>query len=286
LNERRTTQVGNTTVTTTITHKSSKIWVQNYVNLQNGQMQYQPGSYVIPFQFALPANVPGSASFIPGDGHAYISYIFNVEGVVPGTFTSNLRHSMNILVVQIYNRPIDPVSVYEDAMVTTMCCVDVGSMRFRACMDKNAFRPGETAIVNLFIDNSTSEVGYRYVSVKLRQIYVAVAGPSNFTATASKTMAKNRTPKIPAGETVHATIPLVLPMDVLPSAGGCALTLCYGIQVVFSLRNSADITGLLPITMYVLRTVQDDGSVTMQPMFAPMAPPTPTPEQMVPPMKN
>lgn len=248
-------------------------------------MQYQPGVYVIPFQFVLPNDIPGTASFLPGNGHAYISYIFDVEGVVPGTFTSNLREKLNVFVVEIFNDPIKPTSIFEDAMVTTMCCVDVGSVRFRAKVDKDAFRPGEVANVDLYIDNTTSEVGYRYVSIKLRQVYVAMAGPSNFTATASKTMAKNRTPRIPAGETVHATIPLALPMDVLPTACGCALTLCYSIQVVFSLRNSADITAVLPVTMYVLRTIQDDGSVMMQPVFASVAPPSPV-SAMVAPIKN
>ncbi len=276
-----TTTAGNTTTTTTITHSSQKIWVQNYVELQAGSMQYQPGTYVLPFQFVLPEGIPGSARFNPGnEGHAYISYIFNVEGAVPGIFTSNLRHSAEILVVEIFNRPINPTSIEEDAMITAMCCVDVGSMRFRACLDKNAYRPGDVANLQLFIDNSSSEAGYRYVSVKLRQNYSAVAGPSRYTAGTSKTLVKNRTASIPAGESVHATIPLALPANILPSAHGVTMNLYYQIQVVFSLKNSANITGEIPVEMFVLRTLMDEDTAVVQPMFSGSNPMFPAPQPM------
>lgn len=238
-------------------------------------MQYQPGTYSFPFSFALPEDIPGSVNMPLGEGHAYISYVFSAEGEVEGTFSSNLRASQVIPVFAFHDEPICPASQDFDAMITSMCCIDVGSVRLRAKLDRDAYRPGAVANLELYIDNTTSESSYRYVSVKLRQTYFATSVTKSYIGlpyalTMEKTMVKNRTPSIPAGDTVHATIPLALPNDLLPTAGGILLRLKYSIEVVLSVRGSSDVKCSIPITVYCCRRTPEE-VMPLSPSLSPIA---------------
>lgn len=273
--ERRTTHSGNTTTTQTITHYARKVWVQHHVLLQPQPLQYQPGSYAFPFSFALPTDIPGSVNMPLGEGHAYISFVFSAEGEVSGTFSSNLRGSRVIPVFPFHDELIRPVSQDFEAMITTMCCIDVGSVRMRAKLDRNAYRPGAMATLQLFIDNTTSDSSHRYVSVKLRQTYFATSVTQSYLGmpyalNIEKTIVKNRTPSIPAGDTIHATIPLVMPNDLLPSASGLLVKLIYSIEVVLSVRGSTDVKFSIPINLYVCRRTPED-IVPLSPSLSPVA---------------
>ena len=209
------------------------------------------------------------------EGHAYISYVFSAEGQVSGTFSSNLRGSRVIPIFPFHDELIRPVSQDFEAMITAMCCIDVGSVRMRAKLDRNAYRPGAMATLQLYIDNTTSDSSHRYVSVKLRQTYFATSVTSSYLGmphamSIEKTIVKNRTPSIPAGDTIHATIPLVMPNDLLPTAKGLLVKLMYSIEVVLSIRGSTDVKFSIPINLYVCRRTPED-IVPLSPSLSPVA---------------
>lgn len=155
-----------------------------------------PGQYTIPFSFMLPQDLPSSfhqeASKLVGD----ISYWLEarLEPAMKGS--AKLKYKQAFVVRQPIKSAMQGVG-NEKTTNLTACCSGKGTNTLKAKFEKNFYAPGETAQVNMQLDNTQSQLSNTGINFSLKQkLTLNVKGKEkeeNFTKV------QRNLPGIPAG---------------------------------------------------------------------------------------
>lgn len=129
-----------------------------------------PGQYSFPFQFQLPAGLPGTfAESGRRWGTTYeaeTSYF--ITGDVHCADGSEIRHQQRLIVYEKLMTDIQAVALEKTANIYVCCCINRGSVHMESTFDKNAYVSGETAqVVCKVQNNSTSDI--TAIKTKLRR---------------------------------------------------------------------------------------------------------------------
>ena len=128
------------------------------------EQMVQPGQYSFPFAIRTPADIPSTFDYRPpynsfldaGPTIAAISYklIAKIEGheakVDKGKTHVNMTRPMLVQAVSVHDEHV--------ANISTWCCFSKGKVKVKADFNKNAFIPGDQAIVTVDVDNQESKL--------------------------------------------------------------------------------------------------------------------------------
>lgn len=278
--ETRSTTVNGTTTTYTVTipKNQKRAIFRKKVVLHAYKAILNPGRYVFPFKFTLDSHIPGSYYVHHGESKGSIAYKLKAEVAIPGMFKANIKHTQFIHVGALLYHPIKVIQTQKDANVTYMCCFDMGQVTCSAIIDKNAYVPGETATLTLYIDNTTSDVNLKHVSFKLLNNINLTA--LDYSESFQTVACENKIPSIPKGETAHVVFPLTFPHSLSPSTSGYLIRSTYEFAINLSIPCSSDVTLNLPVTVYNAASLpvqpsiaSANSSFTMPNMASPGGPP-------------
>jgi len=129
-----------------------------------------PGQYSFPFNFQLPAGLPGTFSEAGRrwgtDYEAETSYF--ITGDIHCADGSEIRHQQRLIVYEKLMTDITAVALEKTANIYVCCCLNRGSVHMHSTFDKNAYVSGETAnVVCKITNNSTSDI--TAIKTKLRR---------------------------------------------------------------------------------------------------------------------
>lgn len=111
----------------------------------------------------MPNNIPSSFRLHRSGADGEISYKVQAEVVVPGLFSSNLKHEQGIIVKELRSQIITGIQDSKEEDVTFLCCMNKGRISMTASADRDSAGPGEVCSMRVFIDNSRSQVDLREV---------------------------------------------------------------------------------------------------------------------------
>jgi hypothetical protein len=204
----------------------------------------QEGQFSFPFQFRLPANIPGSFDVEDGSTKARIHY--SLVALLEGQSAHIEKSKMPINISQIMTDPIYSVANDTTARVSTWCCSNKGSIQIKAYFNKNAYVPGEVAEFMAEVNNSQSQLdvlrlrGTLYRTLRLRsdsgQIHVSK----------QSVVARQCVQRIPSGsallgeQCIRMQLPIEDPRGQLQHATSVRGNL---IECVYSINVYADMDG-------------------------------------------
>ncbi|KAG7376741.1 hypothetical protein PHYPSEUDO_012799 [Phytophthora pseudosyringae] len=237
-------------------HREKRFFKQKLVMFATQGQSYTPGCYTYPFEFQLPAELPGAfkiSGYSDGDIadlSAKITYKFKATLDVGGFFASDLKAACDLVVHERHSKALvgSEDSITQD--VKFLCCFSRGSCDLAVAMDKSVYCPGETARIQCNINNRSS-VGITAMRCKLYQdVTVEIGGEYR---TFTKLMCENVFPGVAPSSTLAQLQPLALVPDhsgfLQPSAKGELIVCAYHIDVECDIPWCPDVCLHLPVSI-------------------------------------
>ena len=192
-----------------------------------------PGTYVYPFQFQLPPNLPGSFDLAHTNSYenlrAKIEYKFTATVDVGGFFARDLKGRVLVRVFEQSFIGQQPVAKSIVESVNFMCCFNKGHVQIEAVMNKLAFVEGETAEIQTHVRNKSS-VDVKMLKCKLRRVVTAHARGRR--RVVSDTVCHTEFKGIDAFDDVQQPSPLpIIGQGLFPSTVGCLVQCQYYIDL-------------------------------------------------------
>nr|CAB3223212.1 arrestin domain-containing protein 3-like [Phallusia mammillata] len=151
------------------------------------ETQMAAGDFSKPFRFRLPRDCPSTFSTKHGD----VWYVLEVVCTFPGIMSVDQEHTLPIRVYDNVNLSADPqtaelvcrpLQIKDEQKEDSCCCSDV-SVTTDVTLDKSAYAPGDTIILNGYIENGcSSPMPYTIV---LKQQVICYGTRSDFSFTSS-----------------------------------------------------------------------------------------------------
>lgn len=121
-----------------------------------------PEPQLLPFEFALPRNLPASFHMKGSSGsgdrkrkwEACISYKVKAKIVVSGG--SDLVAKQSLVIVEPPHAPTEPIKDYKEGSALCCLCIPRGKIRIEAHFDRLQVFPGERFGFHLIVDNDSS----------------------------------------------------------------------------------------------------------------------------------
>lgn len=229
---------------------SVKVPVYNFAG------QVMPGQYCFPFQFQLPAGLPGVFEASSGQKtKASIRYTVEGECDIAGFFSDReIRHRQDLVVQQKLVQAITNAQTEAHAKVTCCCCIGKGTADLKAHLDKNAYVAGEAAQILCNISNQ-SEEGFGKVRVELHRS-MTLRDNRGHTHRSNDVVCRQQFGGVGPGEVRDDSNPLALSLtlsgEIYPSVQGQLIHCAYYVDVVF-VADSMVVGNLhvkVPITIY------------------------------------
>lgn len=217
-----------------------------------------PGEYLYPFQYALPADAPGvlDADSLYGDAkalHATIRYTLKASIKVEGRFISDLEATHALVVREKQQLPSAAmptnggVERTVSKRVRILGCISRGTCHVAASMKTSELALGETARVDIFVNNHTSSASIRSVKCRLYQD-VTVADDVKGERVCSRPLLQVKCDGPRSGELLERPIDLVLAGKLrFPSTRGRFLACSYRISIECEMLLAKAIEIHLPV---------------------------------------
>ncbi|OWZ15354.1 hypothetical protein PHMEG_00011019 [Phytophthora megakarya] len=247
---------GNCTENRDQVHRDKEFFKQKIVIFATQGQNYSPGHYMYPFEYQLPAELPGAfkiSGYSQGEVDnlsAKIKYKFKATLDVGGYFASDLKADCDLIV---HERNFKALVASEDSItkdIRFLCCFSRGKCELAVAMDKSVYFPGETARIQCNINNRSS-VEIRTMHCKLYQDITVQVGGYNRTFT--KVMCENAFPGVPPGSTLAQPQPLTLVPDrsgfLQPSTKGELIACAYHIDIECDIPWCPDVCLRLPVSV-------------------------------------
>ncbi|KAG1704666.1 hypothetical protein DVH05_005595 [Phytophthora capsici] len=255
---RHETRDGETTVHRDQVQLGNEFFKQKIVIFATTGRNYTPGRYSYPFEYQLPAQLPGVfkiTGYSQGDIDklsAKIKYKFKATLDVDGFFASDLKADCDLVV---HERNLKELVASEDSTtqdVKFLCCFSRGTCQLAVAMDKSVYLPGETAQIHCNITNG-STVEITAMRCKLYQdITVKLAKEGSY-RTFTKLMCESAFPGVPPGASLSQPQPLSLISThsgaLQPSTKGDLIACSYRIDVECDIPWCPDVRLQLPVSI-------------------------------------
>lgn len=228
---------------------------------------YTPGEYLYPFTYTLPADLPGvvDADSLYGDYkalHATIKYTLKASIKVEGRFVSDLEATHSLVVRE--KRPdhelvSQGVERTVSKRVRFLRCINRGTCHVAASMKKNVLALGESARIDIFVNNHTSAVDIKSVKCRLYQDVTLKSSQGGIDKICSRPLLQVKCDGPSSGELLERPIDMVLAGKLrFPSTRGSFISCSYRIS--------------LECEMFLSKTICIDIPVTILPAQGPLRP--------------
>lgn len=223
-----------------------------------------PGEYQYPFEYVLPDDVPGvlDADSLYGDAkalHATIRYTLKASIKVEGRFVSDLEASHALVVRDNAARPPSNSAAASrrsggvertvSKRVRAFGCIHRGTCHVAASMKSSELALGNTARVDIFVNNHTSAARIRSITCRLYQD-VTLADPVKGDQVCSRPLLQVKVEGPRSGELLERPIDLVLAGKLrFPSTRGRFLACTYRISLECEMLLAKSIELHLPVTI-------------------------------------
>ncbi|KAE9280740.1 hypothetical protein PR003_g27873 [Phytophthora rubi] len=219
---------------------------------------YAPGRYMYPFEYQLPADLPGAfkiSKYSQGDVEdlsAKIKYKFKATLDVGGFFASDLKADCDLVV---HERNFKALVASEDSTtqdVKFLCCFSRGTCQLAVAMDKSVYFPSETARIQCNVNNG-STVEITAMRCKLYQDVTVQLSKGGSYRTFTKVMCESAFPGVLPGATLNQPQPLTLVPEhsgvLQPSTKGELISCAYRIDVECDIPWCPDVCLHLPVSI-------------------------------------
>lgn len=219
------------------------------------QHELLPGNYAYPFQFQLPAGLPGSfeikdAKRSWGEVNklkAKIQYKFKATIDVGGYLAKDLKGKVEATIFQASSETLHAVCDSRQQTVRMACCIPMGECSLNAKIEKNIFMPNETAQSIVAVENQSK---FDISAIKCRLMQVISLKADGHRKVISTCVAKTSSTGIQSGEasSQQLSLPLV-GNNLYPSTMGKYLNCAYHIDIECDVPYCPDVALHLPITI-------------------------------------
>ena len=229
------------------TSQTNKFYSRNFC-LYSSKSTLGFGNFVFPFEFVLDGSLPGTFYLKDGKAKGEVVYKVAAEVVVPGFFTSNLRHEQEIVIKEPLKQALGGTETFKETDVTFLCCINKGRVAMSANVDKNAAAPGEAINLHIVVDNSRSQVDLKEVRFHLCRSIKFKANGQKWTD--YSTIMTSTSPQVLQGTNADRWIAVRIPNSTMPSTDSSLITCEYSLTVELSVPWSPNVRINLPLQVY------------------------------------
>ncbi|KJE97949.1 hypothetical protein, variant [Capsaspora owczarzaki ATCC 30864] len=219
---------------------------------------FTPGYFAYPFQFTLPANLPGvfmkhKKSREDTRMKAEIFYKIKATLDIPGT-KHDLKITQPLVIHERLDLAIAPQHYTKNGTVRLLCCIPRGDVNVEAWMDKNAYMAGETAQIHVRVQNG-SKSNIDNFAVKLMRV-ITITNGHGASKVITDTVAQQQYPGCLAGESKESDIPLPLvskkgARGAIKPATTAGLVKCvYHVDIEMQIPWAPDVEIHAPVKIY------------------------------------
>ena len=245
--ERHTTGAGNNRKTVTRHYSGHETIIKLVQNMFNGST-HPAGAYTYPFAFPLSTNMPSSF-----EGHyGHIRYILKAKIIKPWRFDHKVKCAISVNDLIDTNNPMYSLGVGGEKHKEVGClCCTAGPLDLNASIDRSAYCPGETILINAHAQNNTTR-DMQNMHAKLIRTVTFAAQHHGLTEHKIDTKEITRLggPPIPKGESAKwSNQPFGIPATVPTIVNSNLITVQYKLKVIVGVPWGLDPAVEMYITM-------------------------------------
>lgn len=218
---------------------------------------FPQGQFSYPFQYQLPADLPG-VFYAQQHGHdkfkAKIQY--KVKALLDIGHGKHLTNKQHLYVNERLETALAPKHVQKKKTVRTCCCFARGDVNCEAYLDKNAYMAGERANIHVDVNNE-STVEMRHFNTKLIK-HIRLRDDRGHHKQIRTVVTKANYPGCDPESKKATAVPLDLTSacrsssssDIQPSASSKYVSCEYQIQIELDIPWAPDLDIYVPIQIY------------------------------------
>lgn len=219
------------------------------------------GQWIYPFSFQLPTGIPPSFEFkdscwSQGENNkikAKVEYKFKGTVEVKGTFAKDLKGDVKVGIMDAPLASFPPGKMELDQDVMFCCCISKGAVKLGVELDKGAYYVGETANINVNIQNNSS-VDIDKMKAKLYRTLILRA--DGHTKKFRHEMNRMEYQGVKEGEESNQLQHLPLQGQFLPQTDSKHITCRYHVEIECAVPWCPDIELHAPLGLYEAPKVQ------------------------------
>ncbi|KAF0735157.1 hypothetical protein Ae201684P_002963 [Aphanomyces euteiches] len=221
--------------------------------LKSVQQTLPPGDHIFSFEHQLPSGLPGSFDNDKArDIDARIEYFVKGMVGVTGPAQTSLEKEYKMVTYSAVPATGSPTVAEKEVEMRLLCCIPRGKRHFLATTDKFPYVPGETAQVDVEIQNQSTQSCHHMEYQIVRQLDLVVQGRHH---TKNIVASFGQLPVIAPGTTLKQRFQLEIPSDGLKQATrGTVVSVSYFASILGS-RSFGLLLCCLPIRIgyYILQ---------------------------------
>jgi len=156
-------------ITVTREHKENREFFRQTIIVYPQSGVVNPGHFSFPFQYQLPASLPGTYFEEGGNHHSgtlyYAKILYKAKATVDVAFRHNLKSTTRLVINEKYDRLVQPSFAENSKSFLTTS----GELHVRVWLNKNAYIPGETLLAKMKANN-TSLKTTRRIRIKVNHL--------------------------------------------------------------------------------------------------------------------
>jgi len=235
-------------------HSDDHTFFKDHFKLVDYPGEFPYGRFSYPFQYRLPADLPGVFRKKRKHGLKMIAKIqYKIKCIVeiPGIFTHDLKTKQHLVIQSRLDKMIESKHIIKDQTVRTLCCIPRGPVRCEAWVDKNAYMSGEVAQIHVNVTND-SAVDVTHFNTKLiREMILHAHG---HTQTFREIVALQKYPGTPQHSSKEAACPLPLfgkkGHFIQPFTHSKLVKCSYKIMIEMAIPWAPDLEIYIPVSIY------------------------------------
>eukprot|EP01114_Cavostelium_apophysatum_P007304 TRINITY_DN1936_c0_g1_i1.p1 TRINITY_DN1936_c0_g1~~TRINITY_DN1936_c0_g1_i1.p1 ORF type:complete len:320 (+),score=75.70 TRINITY_DN1936_c0_g1_i1:210-1169(+) len=156
--------------------KDDKTFFKDQFNLIDYPGGFPVGQFSYPFQYHLPANLPGCFKKTRKSGlklKAKVLYKIKCTVDIPGP---DLKIKQHLVIHEKLDRSIAPQHYNKGIEVKTLCCIPRGPASCECYLDKNAYMSGETAQIHVKVQNNSAVDITNFKTKLIRELTLTAHG--------------------------------------------------------------------------------------------------------------
>jgi len=235
-------------------HKAHNHFFKDSFKLVEYPGSFPVGRFSYPFQYRLPANLPGTFYKKKGGRlpmKAAVGYKIKCVLQRPGIFTFDLKEKRHITIHERLDNLIQPQHLIKTAEVRTLCCIPRGPVRVECWMDKNSYVAGETVQAHVKVDNDSAVEVRHFTSKLIREISLYAHGNRHVIRTV---ICEQRYPGTPPHTNKESPVPLPLMgkrhRNVKPATNAKLLQCKYTMMIEMDIPMAPDVELYSPVVIY------------------------------------
>jgi hypothetical protein len=196
------------------------------------------GQYTFPFRFILSEGLPGSFQMREGTNGGKIEY--KISGILR-THSKNIKenkHSTKFIIRQRPQAALLNKEYSNTEVIKGCCCLSKGPCTISAVLAKDSFIAGETANLNVQINNAECSLGMKSLALILKQNIFLRSAKHTFPNIRKTITETSRADPIQNNTNMDSALLLSLPLlNAAPSTAGSLIACSYTLELISSFHS-------------------------------------------------